>query len=360
MLSIGLDIGGANTKLARCLCHGPWSVGQAGCASPALNHVHLEYFPFWENPRAFSQFLNEILGRDLVGSHRTLVTTTAETADCFASRKEGVCFVLSAVERTDPSALVLMTDGRIAPLRIALSTPLKVAAANWVAPSLLTASALRDSILVDAGSTTTDIIPIKGGQCLVKDATDRGRLANHQLVYTGVLRTNVATLVDHITLAGRKLPVASECYATTADVNLILGLIAQEDYTCPASDGAGRDRAGALRRLCRIVCSDLDETSEREVVEMARQIRDGQLDRVSRSLLRVMKDARLPVETTCVAAGLGWASLAREAARRAGIEEIRPFHDIVRDLGVRLEVDPEAVSLAAPAASLAILGCGEV
>ncbi len=68
-------------------------------------------------------------------------------------------------------------------------TPLTVAASNWVATALVVADEVPDAILIDMGSTTTDIIPIVGGVVRAIGLTDPDRLASGELVYTGALRT---------------------------------------------------------------------------------------------------------------------------------------------------------------------------
>ena len=52
-----------------------------------------------------------------------------------------------------------------------------------------------DVILLDMGSTTTDIIPIESGRVRALGRTDPDRLATGELVYSGALRTPVEALV---------------------------------------------------------------------------------------------------------------------------------------------------------------------
>ena len=66
-----------------------------------------------------------------------------------------------------------------------------------MASSLLLGKDYRDSIFVDIGSTTTDIIPIKNGKPLA-GKTDFKRLKNGELVYSGALRTNIAAILKSV------------------------------------------------------------------------------------------------------------------------------------------------------------------
>jgi probable H4MPT-linked C1 transfer pathway protein len=143
-----------------------------------------------------------------------------------------------------------------------LGHPLDFAASNWLAAALWIARQNPDCLYVDVGSTTTDILPIVGGQVCVSGRSDLDRLSSGELVYTGALRTNLAAMVQSIPVAGRICRVASEYFAISGDVHLVLGNINADDYTCATPDGrlpsvAGR-RVTALhalsvpmRRCCR-------------------------------------------------------------------------------------------------------------
>ena len=111
------------------------------------------------------------------------------------------------------------------------NNPLALAAANWIATAPLAAHIYPDCVLIDIGSTTTDIIPIKNGKECARGRTDLERLGTGELVYTGALRTNVATILDKVPLKNRWVRVASELFAVSADVHLVLGNIDPADYT---------------------------------------------------------------------------------------------------------------------------------
>ena len=356
MLTVGLDIGGANTKIAACSTREGRRPGMRA-GRPCVERIESRYFPFWQQHRRFPGFLRSILRPYLGRPHRIVVTTTAELADCFQTKRQGVRFILSALANVDPSADVLLNSGRVVGVHEGLSKPLMVAAANWLAPVLLVGPLLPDSILIDAGSTTTDIIPISQGRHQVKDPTDMGRLANHQLVYTGSLRTNVATIVDHIPVGGGTVGVSSESFATTADVNLLLELIRPKDFTVPTSDGGPATRKGAMRRLSRLVCADTESLSKRDIIRMAAYIHSVQVSKVSQHIKAIADRYPCPADLPCVLAGIGASTLAEPAARAAGLSDIRTFHHLLKtELGVLFRGRPKDLSADAPAASLAIVG----
>ena len=108
--------------------------------------------------------LAEMAGR--LGTPRAMgITMTAELADCFATKRQGVAFVLDAFRTAFPAVQpsVYGVDGRFHSVDEAKARPLLIAAANWRASATLVARSFPDVIFLDAGSTTTDIIPIVSG-----------------------------------------------------------------------------------------------------------------------------------------------------------------------------------------------------
>ena len=81
---------------------------------------------------------------------------------------------------------------------------------------------------MDMGTTTTDIIPIINKQNIAKH-TDVERLGSGELVYTGMLRTNIATIVHSIPIYNIDTSVSSELFTITADVHRILGNITKKN-----------------------------------------------------------------------------------------------------------------------------------
>jgi hypothetical protein len=200
---------------------------------------------------------------------------------------------------------------------------------------------LREALLVDIGSTTTDVIPVIGGRVTALGRTDPERLLAGELVYTGVLRTNVAAIVRRVPLRGGECPVASELFAVSGDVHVLLGSLAPDDYTCPTPDGRPPTPEFAGERLARVVCADGEMLGTGEVRAIAAAVAEAQVEEIAAALARVSRRLARPVPV--ITTGLG-AFLARRAAERAGMP--------VKDLADVLEVE---VGTVAPAVAVAWL-----
>ncbi|HMK53310.1 MAG TPA: hydantoinase/oxoprolinase family protein [Methanobacteriaceae archaeon] len=305
----GLDIGGANTDLA---------VVEFSSSGDITNiRTDCEYLPMWMEKENLGQVIRNMLGPDFDELDAIGVSMTAELVDAYSTKREGVLDITHKIREVMKVPVGFVGQNGVMNYHQVLESPLEVAAANWIATAPLAAMMAPNSILIDTGSTTTDIIPIKDSQECAKGRSDLERLATGELVYTGVLRTNVATLVDKIPLNDVIYRVASELFAITADVHMVLGNIKTEDYTCSTPDGSGDSRIECMQRIARVLCADLELLKEKEIEEIAGFIYQKQIDEVSKALLEVSRRNNID---EVVATGLGMDLIGKKAAQNIGLK----------------------------------------
>jgi probable H4MPT-linked C1 transfer pathway protein len=302
---IGLDVGGANTKAA-------------AVEGDETIRIVSEPFELWREPEGLSDAIASVVGALELGDAPVALTTTAELVDVFASKREGVLSVLAAAERALPGRpiRVMTTAGALVGLDEARAAPLACAAANWVATALLVARSEPDAILLDCGGTTTDVIPIVGGEVAAGGRTDVERLLAGELVYTGALRTNIAALVSAVPIGGEPCPVSTELFAITADAHLLRGSLTAEQCTCTFPDDRGTSPAEVRSRLARVVCADPEQLADGDLEAIADAVHEAQVAAITAGLWRVA--GRVPPGTGVLAVGVG-AFLARAAAERCGL-----------------------------------------
>jgi hypothetical protein len=343
---LGYDIGGANTKAAFvCIKNGEMLKAK----------VAVEYFAIWKQPEkltsvllALKETLND--GRiDGVG-----VTMTAELSDAYQTKREGVTHILGCVSKAFPKVpiFVLNTNTELEPWGDTIHKPLVAAAANWAATGWLVAQHLKNCVVVDVGSTSTSIIPIVNSKVAAQGKTDLDKLICGELVYTGSLRTNVAAIVQSIPIRNGATCVASELFALSGDVHLILGNITEKDYTSETADGRGKTLPEALARLARVVCADTEMLSKQEIINMAQFIYDMQIRQVAEGLKKVYGYAKsaASMKVPVVVTGLGKNFIARKAAEKLDVDE-------VIDVGTLL---PQKAVLATPAFAVAVMAANKL
>jgi probable H4MPT-linked C1 transfer pathway protein len=306
---IGWDIGGVNTKVARV---------RGGRVLAARSRP----FELQRAPGALSPLLAELASAVGAGpADRHAVTMTAELSQMFRLKRDGVAFVLDAVcVAFDADRVsVFGVDGRFLPPDEARRMPLDVAGANWSATARLVAATYRDVILLDTGTTTTDIIPILDGEVVAIGRTDPARLASGELVYTGALRSTAEAIASHVPYRGDLAGVSAEGFALAGDVHLWRGDLAPSEYTVPTPDGRPATREFAGERLARVVCADREMLDDAAVSLIADALAEAQVDHVADAVWRVA--LRHPTLRKAVVTGLG-AFIGTAAARRVGLEVV--------------------------------------
>jgi hypothetical protein len=271
------------------------------------------------------------------------VTMTAELSQIFRTKREGVRFVIHAVETAFPAANihVFTVDGRFLAPADAREQPLSVAAANWAATARAVALLHPDALLVDIGTTTTDLVPIVGGAVVARSHTDPERLTSAELVYTGALRTPAEAIASYVPLGAGLAGVSAEGFALAGDVHVWRGDLDPVDYVCPTPDGRPTTREFAGERLARVVCADREMLDEAAVTRIADALARAQTRSIQAAMQRVLEPH--PSIRVAVITGLG-AFLGVAAARALNLEVV--------SLSQRLG---EAGARCAPAVAVALL-----
>ncbi|MBD3675966.1 MAG: H4MPT-linked C1 transfer pathway protein [Planctomycetaceae bacterium] len=273
MSIVGLDIGGANLKAAHI---------DGECLS--------EPFPLWQHPEQLSAKLAELVSR-LPTSKTLAVTMTGELADCYISKTEGVLAILDAVEEMveGRSIHVWNTAGEFVDVEVAREFPILVAAANWHALATWVGKLTPEgnALLVDIGTTTTDVIPLEDGFPVPLGRTDLERLQTGELEYTGSRRTILCSLAHTVPVGRNRCLVSSELFATTHDIYLWLGDTHEDASDTSTADGRPATREATRDRLCRLICADRHEVTDDDLTNVCLFLKDVQKKRITGSIDRV-------------------------------------------------------------------------
>jgi (4-(4-[2-(gamma-L-glutamylamino)ethyl]phenoxymethyl)furan-2-yl)methanamine synthase len=274
---LGLDIGGANLKAAH-------SEGAARTVA----------FPLWKHPECLSTELVRLCG-PMPSHDRLAVTMTGELCDCYETKREGVTAILQSVRAmagTTPIH-VWTTRGRFVEVAAAFDDPTSVAAANWLALAHQVArwNPQECALLIDTGSTTTDIVYLGRGRPEPRGLTDSARMAAGELVYTGVRRTPICAVLG--------MSVAAEFFATMLDAYVWAGLVREDADDHDTADGRPATRGFARARLARMLCADADTFSERDADELAKRALRMQWQAAEQAIERVVADR--PVDRFVIA-----------------------------------------------------------
>ncbi len=334
---IGWDIGGAHLKAAR-LENGRF-VNAVQIASPLWQGIE-------ELHRAFAE------AKALLGpAELNAVTMTAELSDAFPDRIEGVRRVAEIAQgELSPHHLLFYAGpaGLVVPDAVADNAQ-AIASANWHASAALVARHFSEAVFADIGSTTTDLIPIKGARVVARGYSDAERMAHGELVYAGVVRSFLMAGLTLVPFAGRWVPLMNEWFANASDVYRILGDLPDGADAMLTADGGPKTLEASRVRLARQIGLDAKDTNPWALTLLARYFAEAQLRMITDGAHLVLSHADLGTEAPIVGAGVG-RFVVKRLAERLGCAFV-DFSDLI-------EAVPEMRHKAgdcAPASAVALL-----
>lgn len=340
--SLGWDIGGAHLKVA--------------LADPSGRlHRFAEYYsPLWRGLEHLDLAFEKVC--DSMPSDRMMhaVTMTGELVDLFEHRTHGVASLTERIAAHLPHGQVHIYAGPagfVTPDQASAHSQL-IASANWHATASLVAQRLPAALLVDIGSTTTDLIPIMDGGIQARGYSDRERMALQELIYSGVVRTPVMSFAKRAPIDGDWTELAAEHFATAADVYRLTGELPMHADLGETADGRGKGEDDSALRLARMVG---DDALRRDPVRwrlLAYFFRDSQLERIGQACARQCS-LGLGLDAPLVGAGVG-----RFLVRRLAQRMERPYVDIASLMDAETALSGADAADCAPAAAVALLALG--
>jgi (4-(4-[2-(gamma-L-glutamylamino)ethyl]phenoxymethyl)furan-2-yl)methanamine synthase len=359
----GWDVGGAHVKVSMVSATGSLlDIAQWAC-------------PLWQGLAHLEQVIDRAFERwpfARTAGARHAITMTGEMVDLFADRAEGVRVLAQILSHRLGAQTRFFAGARgwLAPEACA-DCWRDVASANWLATAQWVAgrlsdlalagasfadSVLGDAVLIDIGSTTTDIVPIVAGRVVARGCNDASRLVSGELVYQGVVRTPLCGVAHRIAFRGDHANVMNEWFATTADVYRLTGELWPPHDQHPSADNGPKTEAASRARLARTIGRDARDASDDEWRDFAEAWRREQICALAANLARVVEAHSEAHPALAVAplvgAGCGRflvAALARQEAR--GIVDF----DTLVDAPQATRVFSEWVATCAPSVAVALL-----
>lgn len=292
---IGWDIGGAHLKAALLNRNGE------------LLQMHQVACPLWlgldKLETAFDCILEKFDIQASCAEHA--VTMTGELVDLFEGRDDGVRQIakMTALKLGQRIRFYQMSqsneDAFLTFDAVDVNTHV-VASANWHASARLLSGYMREALLIDIGSSTTDIIAINNGHLSSSAYSDAERMQQDTLVYTGVVRTPVMAITQKLLVDSKESNVAAEHFATMADVYRLTGSLVEEMDMTETADGAEKTVFASARRLARMVGYDVNDKAMSVWQALAHDCQQRQLQQIEKAVLTQIGEGM-----TIVGAGLG-------------------------------------------------------
>ena len=232
---LGLDIGGAHIK----------AVGIND--KKEIKFVFYEKCEIWNNLTQLNKTLQILLSYIDIKKAIFGITLTAELADCFENRRDGVIRVHDLCKNLNLNFYFFSSKMDF------IKNPVSenVASMNWFATACFFKKRIKEAVIVDFGSTTTDLIIIKDGNIQNEHFSDFKRINNLELVYTGFVRTPIFSLTEKITINGEVYNLIPENFSSTADLYRITNKLEKKIDFYDTADKRGKKKSDSLKRISR-------------------------------------------------------------------------------------------------------------
>lgn len=245
-ISVGWDIGGAHVKVAVVENHEIIAVYQEPC-------------PLWQGLDKLEFAVKTLLKKIPNQNQKHAITMTGELVDLFANRHDGVQQIIQTMTQllADSEIQIFCGKSGLLPVSEINETHFdSIASANWLASASFAAKQFEDCLFVDIGSTTTDILWCENGDVLAQGFSDYERLISQELIYTGIVRTAVMSVVQTVLDNEKQVGIMAEHFATMADVYRLTGELSENRDQNPTADGAEKTIEASARRLSRMLGDD--------------------------------------------------------------------------------------------------------
>ena len=286
---LGIDIGGAHIKI----------VGLDKQKKIIL--VKYIKFYFWKNKAKLFKFFDFI--NSISTPHTKIgITLTAELCDIFETRIDGFKKIYNECKRLKNKFFFYTSSKEVFTVK---SNTKKIISMNWHATGKFISKNLSNAVIVDFGSTTTDIICIKNKIIKNLSFDDFSRLKNNELIYTGLTRTPIFGIMNELSLNGINYPVIPEFFSSMSDVyriNKSLDKILDIDDT---ADNTEKNLNQSFIRVARNFGFDFDKSNKELLKKISRKLINCQMNKIAVSLDKLIIKFNMSKKVPIVLCGIG-------------------------------------------------------
>jgi len=223
---------------------------------------------------------------------------TAELSDIFPDRKNGIKHVVNLSSKIlGEKNIFFYSKKSFLKKKLAIKKPFELNSMNWHATASFVSNFFPNCILVDIGSTTSDIIPIKNKEIISKDVSDYQRLKSNELIYLGVLRTPIQAVE-------KKKNLINENFANLSDVYRVLNKIPSTFDLLPTLDSKTKNKHDSARRIARIFGKDYKKNHFLKWKKIAYQI-EGEHLKILKSVIKKIEKKNFLKKVPIIGAGIG-------------------------------------------------------
>ena len=287
---IGWDIGGANTKV----CIFDESLNIIEVKSKNIN--------LWENFEELNYYFQEISKPYINYDVQNFITITAESCDNFNNRHTGIYSILENCNlNMYGKKLYYSNIDKYLIYDDALKNPDSLFSTNWMLTLKYLNKIKNVDLIVDIGSTTTDII--YKHMSITENIDDHKRLVNNSLLYAGVIRTPLPMIVNNVNFLSNEVPLINEVFSTTGDIFNITNDIDFNQLDYIGADNLNYTKKNSFVRIARSLGLDYDNSMKSEIIKVSSTIKNNFIDIIYEKIKLIFKGYKAELKLSSIGEG---------------------------------------------------------
>ena len=286
---LGIDIGGAHIKL----------VG----LNEKKELIFVDYikFYFWKEEKSINKVFNYINSKS---NKNTLsgITMTAELCDIFKNRLDGFRKIYNYCKKLKNDYFFYTKSKK----KIFKKTDYsEIVSMNWHSIGRLLERQLKNAIIVDFGSTTTDIICVKNHIIQNKNFDDFSRINSNELVYTGLTRTPIFAIDKKVRINRKYFEIIPEFFSDMSDVYRINSILKKQFDIDETADGKRRSKFSSYARLSRNFGLDFKKSNQNLIKDLSKEIIKTQLEKIYLAIKKNRAKYKIEKKSEIIVCGIG-------------------------------------------------------
>ncbi len=329
---LGIDIGGAHLKII--------GLDKDGIV------IFAEYSScrVWEGTKFLGKLfkdLNNLFPRKTL---KCAITITAEMCDNFKDRKEGFKKIIKLCQILEFKKYFYVNNSQIFKKKPKYSEFISM---NWHSIGRFLENKVDNAILLDFGSTTTDLVCIKDNRIANEYFDDFLRINNYELKYTGFTRTPLYGITHEIKSTNNVQKIIPENFSESSDIYRVLNKLDKKNDVDKTSDNRGKTKKESLIRISRNFGFDYKILFKKKIEKICNEISSIQLYSIYEAMNKLQKKFQIK-KPTIIVSGIGQDVLS-DYLKKKGIKTIY-LHKFLR----KSKLNKKA-SFHAPALSIALI-----
>ena len=286
---LGIDIGGAHLKV----------IGLNSNKEIILvDYTKCKIWEGIENLKKAFQKINKIVNNK---SAKCAITMSAELCDNFKNRKHGANILINQCNYLEFNKYFYINSQKIFSKNPQYKELISM---NWHGIGKFIEKKIKNAILIDFGSTTTDFICIKNYKMINEYKDDFSRLNNYELLYTGLTRTPIFGLTNQLNLKNNFLNIIPEFFSNTSDIYRILKKLNKKVDLDNTANNTEKTFKESLLRVSRSFGFDYEIKNKEEVKAIAKQLSFIQLEKIFNSTKKLQNKHNLK-NAPIIVSGIG-------------------------------------------------------